>query len=343
MNPGLGKLIFGLGLALLSVSVGIIGFMLIENYNFTQAVYMTAITISTVGFREAKPLSNGGMIFTSAYIMFNLGLFAYIVTYVARFIFDGELKSQYRHYANTKELKKMKDHVIVCGYGRNGSKAVKELKESKLKIVVIDNRFELTDVLHKTADASIIGDASDEQILIDAGITKARSIIITLPSDAENVYITLSARELSPDIQIISRASHEMTVKKLHKAGANTVIMPDSLGGKHMAQLITKPSVIEFLNLLESVEGKFAIEQLTHDELKPEFHEMSIREMNIRNMTGVSVVAYQTTGGSFQINPPAQTVLDPGGSFIVLGRRDELDHFQEVFLQKSKLSLTKHN
>ncbi|RLD21214.1 MAG: potassium channel protein [Bacteroidetes bacterium] len=342
MNPGLRKLIFGLSLALLSVSVGIIGFMLIENYSFTQAIYMTAITISTVGFREAKPLSEGGMIFTSAYIMFNLGLFAYIIGYVARFVFDGELKSQYQHYANSNELKKMKDHVIVCGFGRNGSKAVKELKLSKLKCVVIDNKPDLADALYKAADAVVIGDASDEQNLIDAGISKAKSIIIALPSDAENVYITLSARELNPDIQIISRASNELTVKKLHKAGADTVIMPDSLGGKHMAQLITKPSVIQFLNLLESVEGKFAIEQVTHEELKSEYKGKSVREMNIRNMTGVSVVAYQTTGGSFQINPPAQTVLDPGGNFIVLGRRDELDHFQETFLQKSKLSLVKH-
>jgi voltage-gated potassium channel len=342
MNPGLRKLIFGLSLALLSVSVGVIGFMIIENYTFIQAVYMTAITISTVGFREARPLSNGGMIFTSAYIMFNLGLFAYIITYVARFIFDGELKSQYQHYSNSNELKKMKDHIIVCGYGRNGSKAVKELKLSKLKCVVIDNKPEFAEALYKIADAVVIGDASDENNLIEAGISKAKSIIITLPNDAENVYITLSARELNPDIQIISRASLERTQKKLLKAGADTVIMPDSLGGKHMAQLITKPSVIQFLNLLESVEGKFAIEQVTYDELKSEFHEMSIRDMNIRNMSGVSVVAYQTTGGSFQINPPAQTVLDPGGSFIVLGRRDELDHFKETFLQKSKFSLANH-
>jgi voltage-gated potassium channel len=342
MNPGLRKLIFGLSLALLSVSVGIIGFMIIEDYTFIQAIYMTAITISTVGFREARPLSNGGMIFTSAYIMFNLGLFAYIISYIARFVFDGELKNQYHHYTNSKELKKMKDHVIVCGYGRNGSKAVMELKENKIKCVVIDNRTELSEELLKIANATVIGNASDEDNLIEAGIAKAKSIIIALPNDAENVYITLSARELNPDIQIISRASSLLTEKKLLKAGADTVIMPDSLGGKHMAQLITRPSVIQFLNLLESVEGKFSIEQVAYDELKSEHQGESIREMNIRNMTAVSVVAYQTTGGSFQINPPAQTVLDPGGNFIVLGRRDELDHFKETFLHKSKLSLANH-
>jgi voltage-gated potassium channel len=190
---------------------------------------MTAITISTVGFREAKPLSDTGMLFTSAYIMFNLGLFAYIVSYIVRFIFDGELKNQYQHYSNSKELKKMKDHIIVCGYGRNGSKAISELKENKLKCVIIDNKSEISDILYKVADAVVIGNASDEQMLIDAEIEKAKSIIITLPNDAENVYITLSARELNPDIQIISRASNELTQKKLRKAGADMVIMPDSL------------------------------------------------------------------------------------------------------------------
>ena len=200
MNSGLRKLTFGLGLSLLSVCIGVFGFMMIEKYNFTQAVYMTAITISTVGFREAKPLSDAGMIFTSAYIMFNLGLFAYIVSFAAKFIFDGELKSEYEAYSNKNQLKKMKNHVIVCGYGRNGSKAVRELKKSGQKCVVIDNNSEISESLSKLANAIVIGNASEEEVLIEAGIEKAKAIIITLPNDAENVYITLSSRELNPSL-----------------------------------------------------------------------------------------------------------------------------------------------
>ena len=128
------------------------------------------------------------------------------MTYVARFVFEGELKNQYQYYSNNQELKKMKDHVIVCGHGRNGSKAVAELKNSGQKCVVIDNNNELRDGLLNTADAFVIGDASDEEILDKAGITKAKAIIIALPNDADNVYITLSAREMSPSIKIISRA-----------------------------------------------------------------------------------------------------------------------------------------
>jgi voltage-gated potassium channel len=333
MNSGLKKLMFGLGLSIMSVSIGVFGFMMIENYSFTQAVYMTSITISTVGFREAKPLSDAGMIFTSAYIMFNLGLVAYIVSFAARFIFDGELKNQYQAYSNQKHLKKMKDHVIVCGYGRNGSKAVRELKKSGQKCVVIDNKSVITESLHKLADAIVIGNASDEHVLLEAKIEKAKAIIITLPSDAENVYITLSSRELNPSLQIISRASQEITLKKLKKAGADSVIMPDSLGGKHMAQLITKPSVINFLNMLEGVDGIFNIEQVSYGELKSEFQGASILEMNIRKATGVSVMAYQSTEGSFQINPPATTVLMPNGNFIILGSQEEIDQFQHQFLQ----------
>ncbi len=333
MNSSLKKLIFGLGFAILSLSIGISGYMLIEGYSFTEALYMTVITISTVGYREARPLSEAGMIFTSIYILLNLGLVAYIVTYVAHFVFEGELKHQYDIYINEKKLKAMKNHVIVCGYGRNGSKAVAELKRHGHQCVVIDMRGELAEELVGEVSGIVIGDASDENILTKAGLASARAIIIALPNDAENVYITLTAREVNPEIQIISRATSEQTQKKLYKAGAHTVVMPDSLGGKHMAQLITKPSVIRFLNLLEGVEGSFKIEQFNYEDLKPEYQGKSIAEMNIRQQTGVSVVANQNKNGSFQINPKADTVLLPGGNFIILGTHDEIARFQDIYLQ----------
>ncbi len=333
MNSSLKKLIFGLGFAILSLSIGISGYMLIEDYSFTEALYMTVITISTVGYREARPLSEAGMIFTSIYILLNLGLVAYVVTYVARFVFEGELKHQYDIYINEKKLKAMKNHVIVCGYGRNGSKAVAELKRNGHQCVVIDMRAELAEELINEVKGVVIGDASDENVLAKAGLPRAKAIIIALPNDAQNVYITLTAREVNPDIQIISRATSEQTQKKLYKAGAHTVVMPDSLGGKHMAQLITKPSVIHFLNLLEGVEGSFKIEQINYDDLKPEYQGKSIVEMNIRQQTGVSVVANQNKNGSFQINPKADTVLQPGANFIILGTNDEIGRFQEIYLQ----------
>jgi voltage-gated potassium channel len=332
MNPGLRKLIFGLGLAILSVMLGVTGFMIIEGYTITQAIYMTAITISTVGFREAKPLSEAGMIFTSAYIFMNFGLVAYTVSYAARYIFDGELRNEYRNYYNYKRLKKMKDHVIVCGYGRNGSKAVSELQHSNEKCVIIENDNSITDDLKQAADALVRGDASDEQSLISAGIEKAKAIIITLPNDADNVYITLAARELNSGIKVISRASQEMTRKKLLKAGADTVVMPDSLGGQHMAQLITKPAVIQFLNMLEGVEGVFKVEQVRYEELKPEFQGSSILDMNVRKTSGVSVMAYQSSQGAFNINPPATIVLQPGGHFIILGSAEEIEQFESQFM-----------
>lgn len=332
MNPGLRKLIFGLGLALFSVVMGVTGYMIIEGYTMTQAIYMTAITISTVGFREAKPLSDAGMIFTSAYIFMNFGLIAYTVSYAARYIFDGELQNEYRNYYNHKRLKKMKDHVIVCGYGRNGSKAVSELRNSKEKCVIIEHDTAITDDLKQVSDAIVRGDAAEEQSLIRAGIENAKAIIITLPNDADNVYITLAARELNNDIKIISRASQEMTRKKLLKAGADTVVMPDSLGGKHMAQLITKPSVIQFLNMLEGVEGVFNVEQVRYEELKDEFQGSSILDMNVRSASGVSVMAYQSAQGAFHINPPAKTVLEPGGHFIILGSNEEIAGFEDRFL-----------
>lgn len=333
MKSGINKVALGFILATTSIVVGVIGFMILEEYSITEAIFMTAITISTVGYREARPLSEGGMIFTSAYIMFNLGIFAYIVTYLARYIFEGEFRSQYQQYSNKKALRKMKNHIIVCGYGRNGSKAVKELNTSDQKCVVIDNRSEVEEELSKTVAAYVIGDASDEKVLMEAGLENARSIIIALPNDAENVYITLSAREINPSVQIISRATTEITLKKLYKAGADTVIMPDSLGGKHMAQLITKPAVIHFLNMLEGVEGIFNVEQVKHEDLKAEYQEKSIQDLDIRKDTGVSVLAYQSTQGAFQINPAASTVLQPGGNIIILGSQKELNRFQKKYIK----------
>ena len=226
----------------------------------------------------------------------------------------------------------MKDHVIVCGYGRNGSKAVTELRNSNEKCVVIEQDLEITEDLKKSVDAIVRGDASDEQSLISAGIREAKAIVITLPNDADNVYITLAARELNSGINVISRASQEMTRKKLLKAGADTVVMPDSLGGKHMAQLITKPSVIQFLNMLEGVEGVFNVEQVNYEDIREEFQGKYILDMNIRKTSGVSVMAYQTAQGAFHINPPASTALQPGGHFIILGSREEISEFEGAYL-----------
>lgn len=332
MNAGLRKILTLLILSLISVGIGLIGFMSIEGFNFTEGLYMTVITLSTVGFETRHALSEAGMLFISIYIMFNIGLFAYIVAKIVRYVFEGELTGEYQKFVKQKALNKMDNHIIVCGFGRNGSKAFSELKESEEKAVVIDRNESLSKGMKHNGHIFLQGDAADEELLIKAGIKEAKAIIITLPNDAENVFITLSARELNSEIRIISRASNEASFAKLLKAGANDVVMPDNLGGKHMAQLVTKPSIIHFLNMLEGVGSDFFMEEVAYDQLEKEFQGKSIKEMNIRGVSGSSVVAYQNAAGEFMVNPKANTVLNEDDVFILLGTADEISSFKSVFI-----------
>lgn len=332
MNPSIKKIISLLALSFVSGMIGVAGLMLIENYTFIEAFYMTVITLSTVGFETRHKFSDAGMIFMAIYIMLNIGLFAYIVSTIIRFVFEGELTGEYMMYKNKKALKHMDNHIIVCGFGRNGSKAFNELHDSNEKAVIIDRDDQHQHSLQKNGHVFIQGDAADERLLMRAGIDRAKAIIITLPNDAENVFITLSARELNPSVRIIARASQEASFGKLLKAGANDVVMPDNLGGKHMAQLVTKPSVIHFLNMLEGVSSDFLMEEVTYKQLKSEHRGKSIMDMNIRNVSGASVVAHERANGEFVVNPKADSVLKDGGAFILLGTSEDMDAFKQVFV-----------
>lgn len=332
MNPSLRKILILLLLSLLSVVVGIVGFVIIEDFTIIEGLYMTVITLSTVGFETRRALSETGMVFISIYIMLNLGLFAYIVSKVVRYVFEGELTGEYQYYLNKKSLKKMNNHIIVCGFGRNGSKAFSELSKSEENAVVIDRDESLELGIHNNGHIFMHGDASDDEMLLNAGIEKAKAIILTLPNDAENVFIALSARELNPSIRIISRASNEGSYNKLIKAGANDVVMPDNLGGKHMAQLVTKPSVIHFLNMLEGVSSDFHMEEVTYAQLLSQYQGKSIQEMGIRKVTGASVVAHLKANGEFIVNPKAEASLQEGGAFIILGTNDDIQAFRDVFI-----------
>lgn len=228
----------------------------------------------------------------------------------------------------------MENHIIVCGFGRNGSKAFSELSESNEATVVIDKNESLKDELHSNGHIFINGDASDEDVLLAAEIGKAKAIIITLPNDADNVFITLSARELNSSIRIISRASNDFSLSKLLKAGANDVVMPDNLGGKHMAQLVTKPSIIQFLNMLEGVGSDFHMEEVSYGQLKKEFQGRSIKDMDIISISGLSVIAHKTLSGQFIVNPGAHSLLKEGDTFILLGRAEDVTLFIDHFVQQ---------
>ncbi|MDH5475279.1 MAG: potassium channel protein [Cyclobacteriaceae bacterium] len=334
MSPDFKKLIISLSLVTFSVLSGVFGFMFIEGYEFLEAFYMTIITVSTVGYQVSEPLSNVGKIFVSIYIMFNVGIFAYIVTYLASYVFEGEFKNEFYKYFNYKGVMKLKNHVIVCGYGRNGRKACQELTFQGTPFVVIETRKE---VIEEYIDVKTIpllqGDAGNEDILIKANIEHATHLISTLPDDAQNVFIALTAKELKPDIIVISRLSDPKAEKKLKKAGVDEVVMPDTLGGRHMAHLITKPYIIKFLNMIDGIEGGFEVEEFYFEQFKGEFEGKAIQDLHVRTKTGVNILAVGKREGSLQINPEPTTILKNDWYFIVVGRKIDMDQFKEIYIK----------
>lgn len=326
------RFVFAVFLLFFSMFAGITGFMLLEDFSFSEALYMTVITFSTVGFNEIRPLSENGRIFTSIYIILNLAIIAYVVSVVSAYLFEGEMNKLYKRYLFNKEVRKMDNHVIVCGFGRNGAKACEELAEQQQDFVVLENDEERIEMIEQYYNFKVLrGDVTHDEVLLGAGIDKAKAIITTLPSDAENVFLTLTARELNPNITIISRASEANSEKKLMRAGATKVIMPDAVGGLHMAQHITKPVVIEYLDLL-SGSGEHSLEEIHLEKLKSDYLGKSIGELDVRKLSGVSVVGLKNEENELLFNPSVNEVLSDKEVLIILGLSSELDAFKETFL-----------
>jgi voltage-gated potassium channel len=332
----LSRLWLALGLLVSSFAVGVAGFMGIENYSFVDAFYMTVITASTVGFGEVHPLSDVGRLFTSFYILFNLLVVAYLVSVLTTYIFDGELRHLFRMIRADQEIKSFRDHVIVCGFGRNGYKAYDELRHSGTRAVVVEQNQALLNAASEAGHRQIpavLGDATTETALRQAGIEHARALITALPKDADNVFVALTARELNPRITIIARASARSSVSKLISAGANSVVLPDEIGGSHMANLIIRPEVIKFLDMISGLDpNKLRLEELPFNELKPTLRGQSIRELDVRSRTGATIIALRRgQGGELEVSPAADYRPATGDVLLVLGNESQIQALHKQF------------
>jgi voltage-gated potassium channel len=329
MNYQLGKLILAVLLCILSIVIGFCGFMFIEGYNAIDSFYMTIITVGTVGYTEVHTLSDNGKLFTSFYILLNLGIFAYVVSVITSYLFEGKLKSILTNYMSDKELGKLKNHVVVCGYGRNGSKACEELAANGRDFVVVEKNPESRQSLPVGKNFKMmVADATNDDTLKLAGIERASVIIITTPSDAANVFVTLTARALNPKIKIIVRASERETEGKLYRAGADKVIMPDILGGMFMAQLVTKPVVIEFLDLLSGVSGEdYRMEEVHFTQLKDIYKDKALKDLKVRENTGATIIGMKDNIKGLMPSPPSDTIFGEDDTMIILGHESNLTRF----------------
>jgi voltage-gated potassium channel len=328
------QLFVSLGLIILIICIGIVGFILIENYNFFDAFYMTIITVATVGFQEVHPLSEAGRGFTIFLIITSFGTFAYAVSSISKYVIDGELNQYFKTYKVSAAIDKLENHVIICGFGRNGKQAAHVLKKHNTRFVVVEQKKDVVSVInHKYSDLILEGDSTQDEVLLKAGILRAKALITTLPIDADNLFIVLSARTLNPKLTIISRASEDNSDKKLKLAGADNVIMPDKIGGAHMASLVMKPDVMEFVDFITGQGGdNIRLEEITFENLSQEFQNKTIRELEIRNRSGANIIGFKTGNGEYVINPSADTKIIPDAKLFVLGTNEQISKLKELLV-----------
>lgn len=324
-----------LGLMFLILAIGIIGYMVIENFGFTDAFFMTIITIATVGFREIHPLTTPGIYFTIFLIITSFGIFAYAVSTLTRYVVSGALGHYYKNRKVRNKIQQLKDHVIVCGYGRNGRQAVAELLALGVPVVVIEkDEATIVKIMENVDLLYLHGDSTQDDILSLCQIKRAKALITTLPVDADNLFVVLSARELNPKLKIISRASNENSNEKLKRAGATNVIMPDRIGGQRMAKLVAQPDIVEFLDylMLQSAEN-IALEEISCNKLNSFFEGKSIRELDIRNETGANIIGLKKADQSFIINPLHEIQLSSLDKLFVLGTQQQVERLRKIMFE----------
>ena len=326
------RLYLALSAVVTVVFLGSMGYMfVVGGYTWIEAFYMTVITISTVGFREVHDLTPGGMLFTSFLIISSISAFAYSISALTTYFVDGEYRNTFKVARVKKEIDMSENHVIVCGYGRVGEMAVSELKDHDTTVVIIEKDVARSEALRSEGFLVISGDATRDENLEKAGILNAKALIATMPVDAHNLYVILSARELNSNMLLISRASQMNSVHKLKVAGANNVIMPDKVGGAHMASLVAMPDVVEFLDHI-SIQGGDSInlEEISMDQLPIEMNSSTLGDIVAQDKLGINIVGLKRSNGEYVINPGPSTIIDGACKLFVLGNAEQIRSFNSI-------------
>ena len=313
------------------ISFGTIGYIVIEGWSFMDSFYMTIITLSTVGYREIRELSQVGKWFTITLIIGGVGTMLYALSTGAKFILEGELQEIYGRRRLEKKIKELDDHYIICGYGRMGKIIARELKNEKVKLVAIEK----TPTIHAKEEAFVItGDATQDDILKEVGIERARGLITVLPTDAENLYVVLSAKGLNPNLFIVARAGEEGSEQKLLRAGADRVISPYHIGGLRIAHTVLKPAVVDFIELATKRGNiDLQLEEIAIPNLS-DYSGLSLDQCGFGKELGVIIVAIKKPNGDMKFNPTYLTLIEPGDTLIALGEVSKLKVLEEMIAAK---------
>ncbi|MBT8763937.1 potassium channel protein [Desulfohalobiaceae bacterium Ax17] len=310
--------------------LGIIIYYYVEGWTLLESFYQVVITLSTVGFLEVHPLSPRGRLLTSILILMGVGNFAYLVGTFTQILVEGRLQALWGKRKVQKIIDNLEGHFIVCGYGRIGSVVAKEILKEGLPLVVIEEDEQIAHELEMEGILHVHGDATSDQVLLSANLKKAKVLITTLSKEAQNVYVTLTARQLRPDLQIIARAEHEDSIKKLQFAGADRVLTPYIIGGMRMAQVALRPTVIDFLELaLLEQDLDLQLEELEISE-SSELVGKDLIQSEIRPRFNLIVIAIKKASGDMIYNPVPKTVLEAGDTLVAVGKKDSFKKLQEI-------------
>ena len=304
---------------LMLISGGTIGYMSIEGWRLLDAAYMTVITLGTVGFKEVHDLSDGGKLFTMGLIVVGVSVLSYIVGSLAQIMFEGQFERILGRKKVEKRIGALTGHYIICGFGRIGSLICKEFKTNGVEFVIIEKHAEAMERLEEDDYLHMKGDATLDETLLKAGINRAKGLISVVTSDTENVYITLTARGLNPDLYIMARSGEEGSDIKLNRAGANKVVSPYTIGGNRMAQSILRPNVVDFIEIATGHEHL----ELQMEEINIPAHSAFVGETLVssgfRKEIGVIIVGIKKSHGKMVFNPHSHTKIDERDTLIVLG------------------------
>ncbi|MFC1726474.1 potassium channel family protein [candidate division KSB1 bacterium] len=307
-----------------TIVFGVLGYEIIEGWDFLESLYQTVITLSTVGFGEIKKISDAGRVFTIILVGFGIGSFGYTIGSITSFIVEGELKQTFRRKKMMKKINSLADHFILCGYGRTGKQVANEFLKEKQDFVVIDtDEKELS--VYEDQFPVIIGNATEDETLIKAGIERARGLVACLKDDADNIFVTLSARQLNHKITIVTRCMQEETENKLYRAGANKVILPLVQVGKRIARMMINPDITSFMDV---VSGDTELDLLI-DELKIlqdcELEGKTLLNSGIREKTNGMVFAIKKSYDKLIVNPSIHEEIINGDTLIVICEVGKVD------------------
>lgn len=312
------------------IAFGTVGYIAIEEWPLFDALYMTVMTVTTVGFGEVHPLSTTGKAFTICLMLGGIFTLFYAAGEVIRAIVSGEVQGLMGKKRMEQSLAELRDHIVVCGYGRMGRLVCREFSLQRVPFVVVDHAADLLTSFKITHGLAVHGDATSDEVLKHAGVERARGLVTVLASDADNLYITMSARLLNERLFIVARAEADRAEPKLRRAGANRVVSPYTMGGYRVANAVLRPTVVDFLDLASRAEHmELQIEEIQISS-QSSLAGRSLKDSKLRQEYGIIIVAIKKTTGEMVFNPPSDATIHAGDILITLGHRHQLDQLETL-------------